>query len=99
MNDVEKRSKMIFASIALVVGVVILISISGLIVGEVLDADVFSSITIINITELSSAFSEFVTGLITFLGIIGIIIGVVWLLSYLKPLFSKEEGIQSFAGN
>ena len=53
----------------------------------------------LNATELTDGFSAFVLGIITFLGIIGIIIGIVWIISYLKPLFSKDEGIQSFAGN
>ena len=54
---------------------------------------------IINASELTDGFSAFVLGIVTFLGIIGIIIGIVWLISYLKPLFSKDEGIQSFAGS
>ena len=99
MDTTEGRSKAIFGAIALVVGVVILIAIAGLIVGSILDSSVFTSITIINVTELTEGFSGFVTGIVTFLAIIGIIIGVVWLISYLKPLFSKDDGIQSFAGN
>ncbi len=186
MDNIEKKGKTIFASIALVVGVVILISISGLIVGEVLGSSVFTDVTTngtnsnetltavdnatitsfailssfpsatctlsevfnatggeaigsgnytqptscqifagndsvyiggdwnvtyaytntdfanlggVNITQIAEAFGEFVSGLITFLGIIGIIIGIVWLLSYLAPLFSKEEGLQSFGEN
>ena len=98
--NTEKRSKEIFGSIALVVGVVILIAIAGLIVGSVLTQSVFTGAdAIINVTILTDGFSDFVVGIVTFLGIIGIIIGVVWLISYLKPLFSKDEGIQSFAGN
>ena len=53
----------------------------------------------LNVTLLTGGFSAFVLGIVTFLGIIGIIIGIVWLISYLRPLFSKDEGIQSFAGN
>ncbi len=184
MNTTEGRSKAIFGAIALVVGVVILIAIAALIVGSILDSDVFSvtegtntnetlsdvsnittlnfailstnpnsgctllfvtnstdgvsigsgnytqptscqllasaggaigtfngtdwnvtynflddSKLIINASELTDGFSAFVLGIVTFLGIIGIIIGIVWLISYLKPLFSKDEGIQSFAGS
>ena len=50
----------------------------------------------INITELTDGFSGFVTGIVTFLAVIGIIVGVMWLVSYIKPLFSKDEGIQGF---
>ena len=99
MDTTEGRSKAIFGAIALVVGVVILIAIAALIVGSILASTVFTDIDIINVTELTDGFSAFVLGIITFLGIIGIIIGIVWLISYLKPLFSKDEGIQSFAGS
>ena len=99
MDTAEQRSKTIFGSIALVVGVVILIAIAALIVGSILDASVFDTQTIINVTQLTDGFSAFVLGIVTFLGIIGIIIGIVWLISYLKPLFSKDDGIQSFAGS
>lgn len=100
MGTTEGRSKEIFGSIALVVGVVILIAIAALIVGSILASSVFSTNdTIINVTILTDGFSAFVVGIVTFLGIIGIIIGIVWLISYLKPLFSKDEGIQSFAGS
>lgn len=54
---------------------------------------------IINVTTLTDGFSAFVLGIVTFLGIIGIIIGIVWLISYLKPLFSREDGIQGFGNN
>ena len=53
----------------------------------------------LNISELTAGFSGFVTGIVAFLAIIGLIIGVVWLISYLKGLFSKDEGIQSFGAN
>ena len=49
--------------------------------------------------ELKNTFSAFVIGLTSFLGLIGIILGLIWLISYLKPLFSEEEGIQSFTGS
>jgi len=41
----------------------------------------------------------FVTALLGFLAVIGVIIAIVWLISYIKPLFSKEGGLQTFAGN
>ena len=100
MSTMDGRSKVIFGSVALVVGVVILVAISSLIVGSILGESVFEgNDSIINVTELTDGFSAFVLGLVTFLGIIGVIIGIVWLVSYLRPLFSKSEGIQSFSGN
>ncbi len=103
MHTTDGRAKAIFGAIALVVGVVILIAIASLIVGSILASPVFdvgvNQTPIINTSLLTDGFAAFVIGIIAFLGIIGIIIGIVWLISYLKPLFSKDEGIQSFAGN
>lgn len=91
------KGKAVFSAVALVAGVVILIAITSLIVGSILGQDVFAgNDSIINVTELTDGFSAFVLGIVTFLGIIGVIIGIVWLVSYLKPLFSKDDGIQSF---
>lgn len=53
----------------------------------------------LNITGLTEGFSGFVSGLVAFLAIIGLLIGIVWLLGYLGSLFSKDEGIQSFGAN
>lgn len=51
----------------------------------------------VNVTNLSAQFGLFVTGLVAFLGIIGIIIGIVWLLFYVRELFSKDNGLQGIA--
>lgn len=55
--------------------------------------------SVINLTGLTEGFGGFVSGLITFLAVIGIIVGVLWLVSYIRPLFSKEEGISGFEAN
>lgn len=52
--------------------------------------------SVIDIAGLTTGFSGFASGIIAFLAVIGIIIGVMWLVSYIKPLFSKEEGISGF---
>ena len=53
----------------------------------------------VNVASLGTAFGAFVTALIGFLGVMGAIIAIVWLLFYIKPLFSKKDGVQSFAGS
>lgn len=93
----DSSAKRIVNAVVTVMVVVILIVVAALIVGTLLANTVFSSLTIINVTELSNAFGLFVTGLIAFLAIIGTIVGVVWLVSYLKSLFSKEDGLQSIS--
>ncbi len=37
--------------------------------------------------------------IIGFFAVIGVIIAIVWLIGYIKPLFSKEDGIQTFTGS
>ena len=51
----------------------------------------------LNITAISNTFGEFVTNLVAFLAVIGTILGVVWLVLYVKKLFSKKEGLSDIA--
>ena len=90
-------SKEIVKAITTVMVVVILVVISALIVGTLLANTIFTSITIINVTALSESFGLFVTGLIGFLAIIGTILGVVWLVGYVKQLFDKKTGLQAIS--
>ena len=91
--------KTIMKAVTLVMAVIILILVSALIVGTLLAQTVFSSLTLINTTWIGVQFGLFVTALLGFLAVIGVIIAIVWLISYIKPLFSKEDGIQTFAGS
>jgi len=61
--------------------------------------DTQSNLAGINVTNISVQFGAFVTALVGFLAVIGVIIAIVWLISYIKPLFSAKDGIQTFAGN
>ena len=89
----------VMKSITTVMALVILILVSALIVGTLLAQTVFSELTIINTTEISDAFGTFVTAIIGFLAVIGVIVAIVWLIGYIKPIFDKSSGIQSFTGN
>lgn len=91
--------KGIMKAVVTVMAVVIMVLVSALIVGTLLAQTVFSTLTIINTTAISDAFGLFVTALIGFFSVIGVIIAIVWLIGYIKPLFDKKDGIQSFAGN
>lgn len=91
-------AKAVMKAVGTVMAVIIMVVVSALIVGTFLSQTIFSSLTIINVTELSDNFGLFVTGLIAFLAIIGTVVGLVWLVSYIKPLFDKKDGIASFAG-
>ena len=85
----------IIKSISIVTAVVIMVVVAALIIGTLLANTIFSELTIINTSEIASQFGLFVTGLIAFLAIIGTIVGVVWLVFYVKMLFDKKTGIQN----
>ena len=97
-SDFERTGKAVMTGVAQVMAVIILILVAALIVGTLLVQTVFSSLTIINTTEISNAFGLFVAAIIGFFAVIGVIIAIVWLIGYIKPLFSKEDGIQTFTG-
>lgn len=47
----------------------------------------------INVTELKASFGSFAVALLGFLTIIGTIVAVVWMIRYVRELFSKKAGI------
>lgn len=91
------KGKDLMDSVSTVLAVVILVVIAALIVGTILSNTVFSSLTIINTTAVSNSFGTFVTNLIAFLAVIGTIVGVVWLVMYVRRLFDKKEGLQGIS--
>lgn len=91
------KGKDLMDSVSIVMAVVILVVIAALIVGTLLANSVFSSLTIINTTAIAASFGTFVTNLIAFLAVIGTIVGVVWLVMYVKKLFDKKDGLQGIA--
>lgn len=91
------EGKQLLNAITLVMAVVIMVVISALIIGTILALPIFSSITIINVTDLQNQFGLFVSGLVAFLAIIGTIVGVVWLVFYVKQLFDKKDGLQGIS--
>ena len=53
-----------------------------------------TSLAGLNVSEIQEDFGSFVTNLIAFLAVIGTILGVVWLVLYVRKLFDKKQGIQ-----
>jgi large-conductance mechanosensitive channel len=91
------KGKDLMNAVSTVMAVVILVVIAALIVGTILSNTIFSSLTIVNTTEISEEFGSFVTNLIAFLAVVGTIVGVVWLVMYVKKLFDKKEGLQGIS--
>lgn len=52
-----------------------------------------TSLAGLNVTTVTNSFGTYVTNLIAFLAIMGTIIGVVWLVIYVRKLFDKKQGL------
>ena len=74
-------------------GLFITIVVVGLIVGSILGSSAFTSLTIVNATALSATFAAFVVAVTALIVVGGTIIGVLWLLPYIKPLLAKKSGV------
>jgi len=91
------KGKDLLNSVVTVMAVVLMVVFAALIIGTILSQTVFSELTIINTTTISTSFGTFVTNLIAFLAVIGTIVGVVWLVMYVKQLFDKKSGLQGIS--
>lgn len=85
--------KKMMKAVGTVFGVAMLITFIALIIQTILNLDAFSSVTIINITQLETAIGAFLTALWAFFGLAGTVIAIVWVIGYIKDLFSKKEGL------
>lgn len=70
------------------------IVVIGLIVGSILGSAAFTALTIVNATALQAVFAAFVVALTALITVGGTIIGVLWLLPYIKPLMGKKGGLE-----
>lgn len=91
---VDSGKKMMKA-VGTILAVAVLITFVALILQTILNLDVMTSVTIINVTELQNAIGLFLAGLWGFFGLAGTVIAIVWVVSYVKDLFSKKEGLGS----
>lgn len=80
-------------AVGVVFGVALLITFVALVIQTILNLDAFSSVTIINTTQLTNAIGAFLTGLWAFFGLAGTVISIVWVVSYIKDLFDKKQGL------
>jgi hypothetical protein len=74
---------------------VLQIVVFALVIGTILGASAFTSITLVNITALSAQYGLAITAFVGFFALIGTVGALVWLFKYIKPLFDKNTGINS----
>ena len=55
------------------------------------------SSTGLNVTRIKDDFGLFITGLMGFLGIMGVIIGILWLISYVGKMFNGKDSLNSLS--
>lgn len=89
----QDKGKEILKQMGVMFAVSVLMLFLALVLQTLLNLDVFSSITILNVTALSANLSLFFSGVSAMFGIIGTVLGLVWLVTVLKPIFSKTEGV------
>lgn len=82
-------SKAVSAVGGLFIGIVVI----GLIVGSILSSSAFTSLTIVNATALQATFASFVVAVTALITVGGTLLGVLWILPYIKPLLKKDSGI------
>jgi hypothetical protein len=85
--------KNMMKAVGTVFGVALLITFVALVIQTILGLDAFASVTVINVTLLTTAIGAFLTGLWAFFGLAGTIISIVWVVSYIKDLFSPKTGL------
>jgi hypothetical protein len=88
-----QSGKDMMKGVGTVMGVAVLITFVALILQTILNLDAFSSVTIINVTALENAIGAFLTAIWAFFGLAGTVISIVWVVGYVKELFSKEKGL------
>lgn len=77
--------------------VTLLVVIYALVIGSILAADAFTSITIINVTALTETYGAAIIAVTAFFVVTGTIIGILFLIKYVIDLFSKKTGVAAIA--
>ena len=70
---------------------VISLLVYALIIGSIVSASVFSTLTVLNVTELTTALVGFFASIIGFIAIVGTFLGLRWLLSAIKGSGKKDN--------
>lgn len=91
--DAVQSGKQMLKAVGTVFALTVLITFVALILQTILGLDIMANVDVINVTLLKSAIGDFLVGLWGFFGLAGIVISIVWVISYVRALFSKETGL------
>lgn len=67
----------------------------ALLIGSFLGASAFSTITLINISTLSTTYGEGIATFVGFLGLVFIAGAITWAFGYFKDIMKKKGGLMS----
>lgn len=70
---------------------VVTLLVYALIIGSIVSATVFSSLTVLNVTTLTTALVGFFAAIIGFIAIVGTFIGLRWLVQAIKGSGKKDS--------
>lgn len=70
---------------------VVSLLVYALIIGSIVSATAFASLTILNVTVLTTALVGFFAAIISFIAIVGTFIGLRWLISAIKGSGKKDN--------
>lgn len=70
---------------------VVTLLVYALIIGSIVSASVFSSLTVLNVTELTTALVGFFAAIIGFIAIVGTFLGLRWLIAAIKGSGKKDN--------
>jgi len=75
---------------------VVQLLVYALIIGSIIGLTVFSSLTILNVTTLTSQLVTFFGAIVGFIGLVGTFIGIRWLISAIKGS-GKQDSITNIS--
>lgn len=70
---------------------VVMLLIYALIIGSIVGLSAFSSLTVLNVTSLTSQLVTFFGAIVGFVGLVGTFIGIRWLISVIKGSGKKDS--------
>ena len=70
---------------------VVQLLVYALIIGSIVGLSAFASLTVLNVTELTSQLVVFFAAIVGFVGLVGTFIGIRWLISAIKGSGKKDS--------
>lgn len=80
-----------------IMSIILSVVFVALVVGTLLVQTVFTDLTIINVTNLTTTFGSFLTAITAFFVIAGTFLGIGIMVKYALPLFKGKDGLSNIS--